>query len=133
MEKRNVKNKTWNKIKCSDGTYKTDIQSIIKEQTFFYQSLFTSNGFDNSEANYFLQHVDRTLNEQEQMSCDKDVTEDEIFKVIKQLKLNKSPGDDGIVSEFYIRYWYLIKEELTHVIKHIFTQTALHLLNKEQC
>ena len=29
------------------------------------------------------------------------------------MKLNKSPWDDGIVSEFYIRYWYLIKEELT--------------------
>ena len=32
MEKRNIKNKTWNKIKCDDGTFKTDIQSILKEQ-----------------------------------------------------------------------------------------------------
>ena len=31
----------------------------------------------------------------------------------------------GIVSEFYIRYWYLIKEELTHVIKHIFHSNSL--------
>ena len=47
------------------------------------------------------------------------------FKVIKQLKLNKSPWDDGIVSEFYIRYWYLIKEELTKVIKYIFLSNTL--------
>ena len=40
MEKRNIKNKTWNKIKCADGTYKTDIKSIIKEQTTFYQFTF---------------------------------------------------------------------------------------------
>ena len=35
------------------------------------------------------------------------------------MKTNKSPGDDGIVSEFYIHFWYLIKEELTNVIKYI--------------
>ena len=125
MEKKNVKNKTWSKIKCADGTYKTDIQSIIKEQTTFYQSLFTSNGFNSNDAKYFLQYVNKTLNEQEQVSCDRDVTEEEIFKIIKQLKLNKSPGDDGIVSEFYIRYWYLIKEELTNVIKYIFLSNTL--------
>ena len=125
MEKRNIKNKTWNKIKCADGTYKTDIKSIIKEQTTFYQSLFTSNGFNSTDADYFLQHVDKSLNEQEKLSCDRDVTEDEIFKVIKQLKLNKSPGDDGIAYEFYIRYCYLIKEELTEVIKYIFLSNTL--------
>ena len=41
------------------------------------------------------------------------------------MKLNKSPGDDGIVSEFNIRYWYLIKEELTNVIKYIFLSNTL--------
>ena len=30
----------------------------------------------------------------------------------------KSPGDDGITSEFYKTYWYLIKRELTDVIKY---------------
>ena len=73
----------------------------------------------------FLQYVDRPLNDYEKISCDRDVTEEEIFKVIKQLKLNKSPGDDGIVSEFYICYWYLIKEEFTKVIKYIFLSNTL--------
>ena len=41
------------------------------------------------------------------------------------MKPNKSPGDDGIVSEFYIRCWYLIKEELTKVIKYIFLSNTL--------
>ena len=47
------------------------------------------------------------------------------LKVIKQMKHNKSPGDDGIVSEFYVRYWYLIKEELTKVIKYTFLSNTL--------
>ena len=41
------------------------------------------------------------------------------------MKQNKSHGDDGIVSEFYIRYCYLIKEELTKVIKYIFLSNTL--------
>ena len=53
MEKRNIKNKTWNKIKCADGTFKTDIQSILKEQTIFYQSLFKSSGSNSTDAEYF--------------------------------------------------------------------------------
>ena len=118
-EKRNASDKTWNKIKCRDGTYKTDIHSILNEQVNFYQTLFTSNGYDNIEAEYFLQNIERKLSEQEKLHCDRDITEDEIFKVITQLKLNKSPGDDGIVSEFYVTYWSLIKHEFTKVIKHI--------------
>ena len=102
MEKKNISDKTWNKIKCAEGTYKTDIHSILKEQTTFYQSLFKSNGFNNTDADYL--HVDKKLNEQEKKLCDSHVTEEEILKIIKQMKQNKCPGDDGIVSEFYIRY-----------------------------
>ena len=45
--------------------------------------------------------------------CDAEITEQEIFDTItrKLLKNNKSPGDDGIVSEFYKEYWYLIREK----------------------
>ena len=79
MEKKNIKDKTWNKIKCADGTYKTDINSILKEQTTFYQSLISSNGFDDTDLEYFLNHIENTINEQERVNCDRDVTEAEIF------------------------------------------------------
>ena len=125
MEKKNIKDKIWNKIKCQDGTYKTDISSMLKEQTNFYKSLFNSNGFNNDDADYFLNHVETKLSEEEKVSCENDVTETEILKVIKQLKQNKSPGDDGIVCEFYTHFWYLIKEEFTNVIKYIFLSKSL--------
>ena len=52
-------------IKSANGTYKTDIHSILKEQTTFYQSLSKSTGFNNTDADDLLQHVDKKLNEQE--------------------------------------------------------------------
>ena len=124
-EKRNASDKTWNKIKCNDGTFKTDIHSILNEQVNFYRTLFTSNGYSNIDAEYFLESVNTKLNEHEKLNCDRDVTEDEIFKVIKQLKQNKSPGDDGIAAEFYITFWPLIKLEFTQVIKFILDSNTL--------
>ena len=72
---------------------------------------------------------------------DSEVTGAEIEKVIKLLKKEKSPGEDGIISEFYQEYWYLIYSELTEVIKESFnTKTMsmsqytgmMHLLYKKR-
>ena len=57
--------------------------------------------------------------------CEGEITEQEIFDTIKLLKTNKSPGDDGIVSEFYKEYWYLIHEQFTQVLKYIFNTNTL--------
>ena len=118
LEKHNISNKTWTKIKCKDGTVKTDIHSILSEQTTFFKELLTSDDINLIEANSLLNNVDAKLNDEERDFCEKDVSSEEIFKIIKQLKPNKSPGDDGIISEFYKIYWYLIKRELTDVIKY---------------
>ena len=58
-------------------------------------------------------------------SCDAYITEQEIKNAIKLLKINKSPGDDGIVSEFYKEYWYLIRKEFTRVLTYIFDANTL--------
>jgi hypothetical protein len=39
------------------------------------------------------------------------VSIEEIKNVLKILKPNKSPGEDGIISEFYITHWEQIKDE----------------------
>ena len=41
-------------------------------------------------------------------------------KVIKILKPNKSPGEDGIISEFYQLFWQDIKTEFFEVVEQIF-------------
>jgi hypothetical protein len=45
---------------------------------------------------------------------------DEISMVVKLQKPDKSPGEDGIVSEFYKHYWYLIGEDFGSVVREIF-------------
>ena len=43
-----------------------------------------------------------------------------LVKVIKILKPNKSPGEDGIISEFYQLFWQDIKNEFFEVIEQNF-------------
>ena len=125
LEKHNISNKTWTKIKCKDGSYKGDIASILKEQKSFFEELLKSEGTYETEANSLLQSVDARLTEDEKLFCEKDVTQEEIHKVIKLLKHNKSLGDDGIIAEFYQIYWYLIHDELTRVILNALENDSL--------
>ena len=125
QEKHNISNKTWTQIICKDGTLKSDIHSILREQTTFFKELFTSEGIDVTVADTLLNAVDARITDEEKSSAKKDVTSEEIFKIIKQLKSNKSPGDDGIIVEFYKMYWYLVQNELKLVIECILENDTL--------
>ena len=60
------------------------------------------------------------MDNNEKETLDEDINLDEISKVIKILKPNKSPGEDGIISEFYQLFWQDIKNEFFEVIEKNF-------------
>jgi hypothetical protein len=60
------------------------------------------------------------LDNNEKETLDEDISLEEISNVIKILKPNKSPGEDGIISEFYQLYWQNIKKEFFEVLEQIF-------------
>ena len=115
----------WTKTKCSDGSYSSNIFTILKEQVSFFETLLSSEGIDDNEEDDLLKHANKKLSEDEKSFCDKDITEKEIETIIKTLKFNKSPGEDGIINEFYQTYWYLIKQELTFIIQYSFNNFRL--------
>ena len=53
------------------------------------------------------------------------MTKLEIENAIKLLKIDKSPGEDGIIAEFYKEFWYLIQTELTEIILEAFADKTL--------
>ena len=46
---------------------------------------------------------------------DADISIEELGKCLKMMKNNKSPGPDGICTEFYKCYWSVIKCDLFDV------------------
>ena len=63
-------------------------------------------------ANKLTQHIESKLNGDEKEILELDISIEEIKNVLKILKPNKSPGEDRIISEFYITHWEQIKDEL---------------------
>ena len=115
----------WNRIKGSDGKFKYDIDSIIEEKVNFYSNLFTTEGWDEKSARELLLHVKNRLSPEDRDMLDHAITLEEVFNVLKILKPNKSPGEDGIISEFYLLYWNTIKAEFMSLLREIFEQKRL--------
>ena len=64
--------------------------------------------------------MDKKLTCDESEDLEKDLTINEIKKIICSMKQYKSPGLDGIINEFYQIYWDTIKEDLFEVLLEIF-------------
>ena len=125
LEKSNGEKKLWNRIKKENGTYKTDIDSIIEEQINFYYKLLNTEGWDSESGELLLAEVQCKLDDCDVNMLDRDISDQEIYLAVMSLKPNKSPGEDGILSTFYQIYWDIIKNEFSKVIKHIFHRATL--------
>ncbi|WP_222598769.1 hypothetical protein, partial [Klebsiella sp. Kps] len=44
----------------------------------------------------------------------------EILQILKDMKLNASPGPDGFNVEFYLATWDWIGEEVTHLVTNFY-------------
>ena len=120
LEKRNSKEKSWSKIFDKNGQSITGTQNIQKRQVEFYKDLYKSQNLsvNKAEKDFFLadsQHT-KKISENSKAMLDSDITFEELAKSLKKMKNNKSPGPDGIVTEFYKIYWNLIGNDLHEVI-----------------
>ena len=104
------------------------IDSIIDEQIQFYSKLFTTEGWDENSANKLTQHIESKLNGDEKETLELDVSIVEIINVLTILKPNKSPGEDGIISEFYITHWEKIKDEFFLLVNDTFEKKRTNSL-----
>ena len=122
QEKRNSKVKH---IKCLniDNKTITDPKHILDEQAKFYSNLYTQKTDLNNCVNEcsLFDTLIPNLSEEEKLLCDEIITIEECGKSLKALDNNKSPGSDGLTTEFYKFFGADIKH-------HVFNsfQYALH-------
>ena len=125
LEKKRGQNKLWNRIKTTDGQYKYDIDTIIEEQVKFYSDLFKSEGWDENSARELTQFIVNKLDNDDKNILDMDIDINEVKRVINILKPNKSPGEDGIISEFYVLFWDIIADDFYELLCYIFREFTL--------
>ena len=105
LEKRKSKMVNITRLKTEDKGEITDPLSILNEQRNFYTKLYTSNEYDDSYEEIFFTDNIPCISEADCNLCDDDITTDECRKALDSMKLNKSPGTDGLTVEFYQFFW----------------------------
>ena len=85
----------------------------------FYEKLYKKEVVDERYQTWFLQFLDTKISEIERHTLEKEISETEIFNAVKSLNCKKSPGIDGIPNDFYIKYWDIIKNEVSKIVKNI--------------
>ena len=84
-----------------------DKDKINKKIFPFYQSLFLHKvQFQTDIIEAYLDNMPLPkLPNEQTLSCEGIVSEDEVFKSLKSMDNNKSPGNDGLSKEFYECFW----------------------------
>ena len=71
------------------------------------------------------------LNENQSVKCDSAITECELSKALTSMDNDKSPGNNGITKEFYIKFWDVVKEPLCAFIQESFIAGELSTSQKQ--
>ena len=95
---------------------------ILGEMCTFYEDLYTSKSVDNNDIDSYLQtlHLENVLTQEEKTYCDRFPSIEECTAAVSNLKSNKSPGLDGLTSEFYKAFWSDMKCLFYNALKEIY-------------
>ena len=100
----------------------------------FYQTLFKEKLSLLEECiQGFLDKVSLSkLTENQTLKCAGPITESELLNDLTSMNNGKSPGNDDITKEFYIKFWEVIKEPFFASIK-VFYSRWIKYLSKTSC
>ena len=103
---------------CPEGKPLINRQDILDETRRFFQALYQSHATCPEAQQAFLRHVNQTLDPDE-TDLTRPITTDEVRYTISQTKSGKSPGPDGLSTEFYKSNWDVIADDFTDVLNEI--------------
>ncbi len=127
LEKKRQTGNVINQLEDANGNIKTIDSDILKITSDFYLELYASKNITQNEIENYLNdtNITNVLTESQKSDCDKEISESEVGETIKKLKMNKSPGSDGLTPEFYKTFWDLIKVPFMKMINATYIQGEL--------
>ena len=100
-------------------------QDLIAETYGFYKNLFSAEKCDESARDHLLSVDIPKLSDEARASCEGRVTVDELKKALFSMENDKSPGVDGLTTNFYKHFWPLLCDKLALVYNYAFDTGCL--------
>lgn len=99
----------------------TDLDKISRAVFQFYSNLYSSS-YSQVDADAFFNKISEQIPKIDdcfKIICDAEIKMEEVEKALNCLKLDKSPGSDGLTSNFYKHFWDNLKDLLLNLLKEI--------------
>ena len=109
----------------SSGVLLSNSEDIENEMNNFYKDLFSEEEVDLEAQDWLLSQLSMSLDEQEQASCEGLLSVEECCEALNGMGTGKSPGVDGLTSEFYLAFWAVLGEDLVEVLNYGFQNGQL--------
>ena len=98
---------------------------MLAETYGFYKDLFSAEKCDESARDRLFSVNIPKLSDEARASCEGRVTVDELRKALLSMENNKSPGVDGLTTNFYKHFWPLMCDKLALVYNYAFDTGCL--------
>ena len=100
---------------------------MLQEQYIYCQKLYTEDNISENDIKEYIepQGIAKTLNSDERQSLEGKISEVECEEAIRQMKTNKTPGSDGLPTEFFKQFWVHIKDILLKSLNEAYEKGEL--------
>ena len=114
-------------LKDADGVSHHSDAETLKIAKSYYEHLYKSNPSQEDDIDLFLESLpeEKILNDMQSLQCEGLITFEEYTVALKKMKHNKSPGLDGITTEFYQAFWPLLGNFLVDVYNECYEEGIL--------
>lgn len=103
-----------------------DLESILVD---FYTSLFSKDTLDMQIETELIDGLEFSLTDFEREQCQGLFTKEELLSALQGLQTGKSPGSDGLPTEFYLTFWESLCNLLVQVYMSTFILVSCRIAN----
>ena len=127
----NKKKSTIQTIINDRGDMISNEDCIMNEIKHFYSKLYAqSEVTQKSDTQFFPADLPK-LSKESKESCEGLILERECLQVLEKMKLNKSPGNDGLTVEFYRSFWPVIGQLVVEALNEAYQHGELSASQKQ--
>ena len=103
-----------------DGVEVSDQPNILQVVHDYYSNLYQEKAISNEACEHMVSAIDRQLSASDRDNCDCPLQIEELTAALKEMKTNKSPGLDGMTTEFYWTFWSLLSQDFFDVVTEMY-------------
>ena len=114
LQKSNYIKKTARKLLSPQGIEITDPKKILNMQCEYYKTLYSERPVNLNELDLFNMETIPKLSALDQYVCEGLITVAEAYEILNSFDRNKTPGNDGLPAEFYLKFWDILGVHLVN-------------------